>query len=124
MSQGRTLPHLVAYDIADPRRSDRIRKLLKAVGIPMQYSVFLCFLNEPAREKLAYELERLIEPRQDDVRIYPLPASPWHRRWGRDAIPLEHQLLGIDDGGLLTQGMNADSFDLDALLEEDEEDDG
>ena len=40
MSQNQTLPWLVTYDIADPRRLAQVFKRLKKEGIPVQYSVF------------------------------------------------------------------------------------
>lgn len=100
MTQGKRVPHLVAYDIRDPSRGQRILKLLKEEGIPMQYSLFFCQLDARRRRRLAQHIEHLIDPRCDDVRFYPLPSNPWYYRWGRDAVRLEHLLLGLDDGGL------------------------
>lgn len=68
-------PYLVCYDIAEPRRLGRVLKFMKGRGIHLQYSVFHCLLQWPTLLKLKDDLERLIDKKADDVRIYPLPAG-------------------------------------------------
>lgn len=89
----RRLPHVVAYDIADPKRLGRVHRYLKKFAIPLQYSVFLVELDAAGRDKLLAKLRTLIHPKQDDVRIYPLPDQP---EW----VALGKALWG--DGMLLT----------------------
>ena len=72
----RKLPHIIAYDIANPKRLGRVHRFLKKQAVPLQYSVFLVELNERGRKQLMKRLEVLIHPKQDDVRIYPLPSEP------------------------------------------------
>ncbi len=72
----RRLPHIVAYDIANPKRLGRVHRYLKKQAVPLQYSVFLVELDQARREKLLRGLRELIDTRQDDVRIYPLPDQP------------------------------------------------
>jgi len=67
--------YLVCYDIADPRRLARVFKLLKAQAIHVQYSVFCCSLTWNELGKLKSDLQERINPKEDDVRIYPLPAG-------------------------------------------------
>lgn len=83
MSAYRKLPHIACYDIADPKRLAKVHRYLKRVGIPLQYSVFLLQLNARERERVVQRLERLIDAREDDVRLYPLPCSPEWQWWGR-----------------------------------------
>lgn len=90
---GAKLPHIVAYDIADPRRLGRVHRYLKKVALPLQYSVFLVELDGGQRERLKRRLVELIDSRQDDVRIYPLPSRP---EWVCYGKPL------WDEGLLLT----------------------
>lgn len=66
--------YLVAYDIADPRRLRRVHRALRAVAIPVQCSVFLVHGTLKDIERLLEQLDLLIEPRQDDVRAYPVDA--------------------------------------------------
>lgn len=67
--------YLVCYDIADERRLTRVFRLLKGEGVHLQYSVFLCSLTWPELERLKREVADRINPREDDVRFYPLPAG-------------------------------------------------
>ncbi|MGF1547011.1 MAG: CRISPR-associated endonuclease Cas2 [Thiotrichales bacterium] len=67
--------HLIAYDIANPKRLARVHRLLKRIALPVQYSLFYTKLSDQQRDKLAALLEKLIHPREDDIRIYPLPSQ-------------------------------------------------
>lgn len=80
---GRILFHLLAYDIADPVRLKAVARIAESYGVRIQYSLFLMRLSPPARQRLLVELERVIHPRQDDVRLYPLPARPEWETMGK-----------------------------------------
>ncbi len=67
--------YLVCYDIAKPKRLSRVLRFMKGRGIHLQYSVFHCSLTWPELMKMKEKLGRLINRREDDVRIYPLPAD-------------------------------------------------
>ncbi len=67
--------YLVCYDISNPRRLARVFKLLKGRGLHMQYSVFCCSLTWQELTGLKDEIAERIEPKEDDVRIYPLPSG-------------------------------------------------
>lgn len=68
-------PYLVCYDIADPKRLGRVFRFMKGRGIHLQYSVFHCSLTWPELATLKEKLERMINKKEDDVRIYPLPSG-------------------------------------------------
>lgn len=68
-------PYLVCYDIREPRRLGKVFKFMKGRGLHLQYSVFHCSLTWPELLKLKEKLEALISPKEDDVRIYPLPSG-------------------------------------------------
>jgi CRISPR-associated protein Cas2 len=74
-----TLFYLVIYDLPDTkaanRRRTRLHKLLSGYGTWTQYSVFECFLTAVQFAKLQVQLERLIKPDEDAVRIYVLDAG-------------------------------------------------
>jgi CRISPR-associated protein Cas2 len=67
--------YLVCYDICDPGRLNRVFKSVKAIGVHLQYSVFHCSLTWPELQDLKVRLSRLIDPNEDDIRIYPLPEG-------------------------------------------------
>lgn len=80
---------LVAYDIRDPRRLGRVYRCCKRAGLHVQYSVFLVRATPPQLDRLIRELESLIDPRRDDVRIYPVPERPDWTHLGRSLWPRE-----------------------------------
>ncbi len=63
---------VVSYDIPDDRRRTKVMKTLNGFGKRVQYSVFECDLKQSDLERLCALLRRLIDERQDDVRIYGL----------------------------------------------------
>jgi CRISPR-associated protein Cas2 len=54
--------YLIAYDIRCPKRWRKAYKLLQGYGDRMQYSIFRCWLSQREREKLRWELEKVLEP--------------------------------------------------------------
>lgn len=67
--------YLVCYDIAAPRRLQRVYRFMKGQGVHMQYSVFHCSLTWPELQMLKLRLSQEIDEEEDDVRIYPLPSG-------------------------------------------------
>jgi len=49
--------------------------------------VFLALLDRPAVDRLASELEHIIDTRCDDVRLYHLPSRVEWRQMGRPWLP-------------------------------------
>ncbi len=52
--------YLVCYDIRDPKRWRKAYKLLQGYGESLQYSIFRCWLSQREREKLRWELEKVL----------------------------------------------------------------
>jgi len=67
--------YLVCYDIAEPRRLAKVYKFIKGKGLHIQYSVFHCSLTWPNLLELKDKLNSLINEKEDDLRIYPLPKE-------------------------------------------------
>jgi len=84
MSRGHSGNYLLAYDIREPKRLARVHRYLRRHAVPVQYSVFVARLTGRELTRIAGDLGALIDAREDDVRIYPLPAA------------CETQLLGPD----------------------------
>jgi CRISPR-associated protein Cas2 len=63
---------LVCYDIADPKRLNRVHRFMMNAGVPVQYSVFTAVLTPRQQRQLMADLEILIDPSEDDIRLYPL----------------------------------------------------
>ena len=103
MSTGRPVLHLVCYDIRDPKRLLRVHRFLRSQGFPLQYSVFTVPLTPRRADWLSRRVEELIDPRRDDVRIYPLPDTLEHVTYGRQMFP-DGVLLLSGGGDLLRPG--------------------
>lgn len=66
--------YVLAYDIADPRRLQRMHRAVRREGIALQRSVFLVQGTEAALEALLDRLEDLMDVTRDDLRAYPVAA--------------------------------------------------
>jgi len=78
---------LVCYDIADPDRLTKVHRTVRRWGMPLQYSVFLVPAAPNAIGALLKELHHLIDRREDDIRVYPLPTRLDMRLLGRQGLP-------------------------------------
>ncbi len=67
--------YLVAYDIPSDRRRTKVHKVLCGFGQWTQYSVFELFLTDKQLVALQHKLEKLINPQEDSLRLYPLCAE-------------------------------------------------
>lgn len=54
--------YLVAYDVREPKRLKKVAKHLKGYGSRIQYSIFRCRMNDRERERLGWEMKRIMEP--------------------------------------------------------------
>jgi len=73
MAINRGIPYLICYDIASPKRLQRLHRKVAATTEMIQYSVYFSVLNQRQLSLLIAEIEGCIDPSMDDVRIYPLP---------------------------------------------------
>jgi len=78
---------LIAYDITDPRRLQRMHRYLSQEAVPIEYSVF--FATEDVRRLLGIldHASALIDPASDDLRCYPLPERGLRVRLGKATLP-------------------------------------
>lgn len=64
--------YVVAYDIPDDRRRNKVARFLNGYGERVQYSVWECMLTSSQAEKVRHGLARWIRAEEDRVRIYRL----------------------------------------------------
>lgn len=64
--------YLICYDISDDRRRTKVANLLLAYGWRVQRSVFEADLSDRQRQILERKALKAIDPRQDQLRLYPL----------------------------------------------------
>lgn len=93
MALNETRTWLIAYDITSPKRLARVHRYLKTVAVPVQYSVFAAEENEPGIRRIRDAIAQEINPKTDDVRIYPLPKNLEIYHYGRRTLPEGLQIL-------------------------------
>lgn len=74
---------LLAYDISDRKRLARILRFVRRHAKPLQHSLFFARWTPRQRDAILSALEQLIDPRHDDIRLYPLKNRPWSICLGR-----------------------------------------
>jgi CRISPR-associated protein Cas2 len=62
--------YVIAYDIADDKRRDRVVKALKGTGFRVQYSLFEAELSEESLLELRMSINRVIDIGEDSVIYY------------------------------------------------------
>ncbi len=67
--------YVLAYDIPDDRRRTRIAKLCESAAERVQGSVFEGYLSPQELKSLLKRVERVLETREDSLRIYLLCAG-------------------------------------------------
>ena len=66
--------YLLAYDISDPRRLRHVHAVAKTYGYPLQYSLFVCDLDDVELVELERDLAAVIAHREDRISIFDLGA--------------------------------------------------
>ena len=64
--------YLVSYDIPSDKRRVKLSNMLKNFGDRVQYSVFECILSSVLYEKMVDGINKLIDKKEDSVRVYTL----------------------------------------------------
>jgi len=64
--------YVIAYDIADDKRRNKVVKVLEKVGNRVNFSVFECLLTDIQYNKVYAQLEKLAVKREDYINIYHL----------------------------------------------------
>ena len=89
---------VIGYDIANPRRLQRVHREMCKHATPLEYSVFLLVGDAAARNRCLEKMSALIDDDEDDVRCYPLPARGFQGRVGRASLPAGIQWTGLPAG--------------------------
>lgn len=63
---------VVAYDIADPRRLNRVAKVMKDFGLRVQKSIFEVEVSPVAFREMRKRTEAEMVPEEDGVKYFPL----------------------------------------------------
>ena len=66
---------LITYDIAEPRRLQRVARIMENHGVRLQKSVFECLLRPADLQRLLRKIAREIDHEVDGVKCFPLCKS-------------------------------------------------
>lgn len=69
-TKGDKLFVLIIYDITDNKRRTKFAKQMQAFGKRVQKSAFEAILKESVYERMTTMIPRLIDPKEDTVRVY------------------------------------------------------
>lgn len=81
------MQYLIGYDICDAKRLQKIHKKLCSYAIPIQYSVFLFDGKNQELQRCIQDLLKIFNPKEDDLRIYPLPSNAKQWQLGKPILP-------------------------------------
>ncbi len=81
--------YVIAYDIREPGRLQRVHRYLSKTAWMLQRSVYLCQVEPAQLEIIRQELKAITDDRWDDIRAYAVesPAGFWTA--GRQGVALE-----------------------------------
>ncbi len=63
---------IVAYDIAEPRRLNRVAGVIKDYGVRVQKSIFEVDVSDSSFAEMKARVEDVIEASEDGVKYFPL----------------------------------------------------
>lgn len=80
--------YVIAYDIPNDRRRQKIADLLEGYGKRVQYSVFECYLSRSKLKELQTKLLKTFKLEEDSIRFYFLSSSSLHQVqvWGNPGL--------------------------------------
>lgn len=81
------MKYLIGYDIADPKRLNKIHKRMTKYGIPLQYSIFLLEGTKLFLQECLNEVLKIMDKKQDDLRVYPLFNNTNQWQIGKAVLP-------------------------------------
>ena len=64
--------YFISYDVSDSKRLGKVAKTLENFGIRIQFSFFECEMEKEQLENLKSALLKIIDKKEDSLRIYPL----------------------------------------------------
>lgn len=73
--------YLLGYDISDPARLRRVHSCAKKYGYALQYSLFVCDVDEMELLRLKWDISDLIHHREDRVVVIDIGPPSQEQRF-------------------------------------------
>ena len=92
---------VIGYDISHPKRLQRAYRIMLNHAVPIEYSIFI--LNGTMRDAMRCmrEVAHGIDPKEDDLRCYPLPSRGLQFRMGKASLPQGIVWTGLPSGSVM-----------------------
>ena len=81
------MQYLIGYDISDSKRLQRFHRKLSRYALPLQYSIFLFEGTEQELMACLNKLLNILNKKEDDLRVYPLPSNGKIWQIGKPLFP-------------------------------------
>lgn len=81
------MKYLIGYDISDEKRLQKIYKKMTEFATPIQYSIFLFEGSQEHLQKGLDKVLNILNKKEDDLRIYPLPSKGNQWQLGKLILP-------------------------------------
>ena len=78
---------LIGYDITEPKRLQRIYRVMLKHATPLEYSIFMLTGTVRDKQRCLDEVVAMIDVDTDDLRCYPLPERGVQERIGKATLP-------------------------------------
>ena len=92
---------VIGYDISHPKRLTKAYRTVINHATPIEYSVFVLHGTIHDARCCMKALEQIINPKEDDLRCYPLPSRGLQLRLGRTSLPEGIIWTGLPSGAVL-----------------------
>lgn len=79
MAKAKRVFCVVAYDVSDDRRRNRIVKILEKYGVRVNYSVYECMFTPLRFQKIQQAIFQKIDQKEDVVIYYPICVDCYTR---------------------------------------------
>lgn len=80
--------YIISYDVIDPKRLYRTRKIVRSYAIAGQKSFYECWLTETEFKEFQYKLRRVIENQEDYLFIFQLTQHTTPLLFGKATLPI------------------------------------
>ncbi|PKI12724.1 CRISPR-associated endonuclease Cas2 [Colwellia sp. 12G3] len=67
--------YLICYDIRNPKRLQKVHKVIIHYGVLLQFSVYYGLMEQHTLKEMVDKLITIINDKEDDIRIYPIHGS-------------------------------------------------
>lgn len=87
---------VIAYDISNTKRRNRVIKILRPYGVRVNFSVFECMLTNKQTVEIKERIHSVIDGRYDRVIYYPLCLDCYSKiEYQPDNMPGIHRVVEI-----------------------------